>query len=250
MGSCINIGVYIGEGDKDIAAWFNLLQRNKQSRSRWVRGLLAANALDKPLQIGVVDCRAPLIRDGPQKGDKVEPKGGFSHGWQIRGPKREFVIGSVVNISIRGDEAHDLLNEVWANGHKRAPFVKALIRRSLKTGEKDIPPKADALRRIWSEYLISVNGKMTGKKAQQSLPLQEKVASEDWAQEQPPATTEVRSRPEAPAIDPTVTSESEHHNDPQLKDPERAFSFQADPAQQTESPPKPKLGRNPLLSQI
>lgn len=65
---------------KDIAAWFNLLQRSGQSRARWVRALMAANALGKPLKIGIVDTRAPLIRDGPQKGDHVEPKGGFKYG--------------------------------------------------------------------------------------------------------------------------------------------------------------------------
>ena len=69
MSTCTNIGIYIGEGDKDIAAWFNLLQRNGQSRARWVRALMAANALGKPLKIGVGDARAPLIRDGPKKGD-------------------------------------------------------------------------------------------------------------------------------------------------------------------------------------
>ena len=72
MSTCTNIGIYIGEGDKDIAAWFNLLQRSGQSRARWVRALMAANAMGKPLKIGIVDARAPLIRDGPKKGDYVE----------------------------------------------------------------------------------------------------------------------------------------------------------------------------------
>ena len=63
MSTCTNIGIYIGEGDKDIAAWFNLLQRSGQSRARWVRALMAANAMGKPLKIGIVDARAPLIRD-------------------------------------------------------------------------------------------------------------------------------------------------------------------------------------------
>ena len=99
MSTCTNIGIYIGEGDKDIAAWFNLLQRSGQSRARWVRALMAANAMGKPLKIGIVDARAPLIRDGPKKGDYVEPKGGFKYGWQIRGPDGEFVIGlSLIHI--------------------------------------------------------------------------------------------------------------------------------------------------------
>lgn len=99
-----------------------------------------------------------------KKGDYVEPKGGFKYGWQIRGPDGEFVIGSVVNLSIRGDEARDLLDQAWTNGHMLAPFVKSLIRGSLKFGDKEIPPKVDVMRQVWSEFLVSVNGKITGKR--------------------------------------------------------------------------------------
>ena len=42
MGSPTSIGIYISPEDKDIAAWFNLLERNHMSRTVWVRGLLAA----------------------------------------------------------------------------------------------------------------------------------------------------------------------------------------------------------------
>ena len=45
MGSPTSIGIYISPEDKDIAAWFNLLERNHMSRTVWVRGLLAAYAL-------------------------------------------------------------------------------------------------------------------------------------------------------------------------------------------------------------
>lgn len=240
MSTCTNIGIYIGEGDKDIAAWFNLLQRSGQSRARWVRALMAANALGKPLKIGIVDTRAPLIRDGPQKGDHVEPKGGFKYGWQIRGPEGEFVIGSVVNLSIRGDEARDLLDEAWSNGHMLAPFVKSLIRGSLKFGDKEIPPKADVMRQIWSEFLVSVNGKMTGKKEKMSLPVKEKEPEEDWAAEP------------KPAAQPKPKPEPKPAPEPQLRpaDPERTISFQPEPEKKDEPPKKPSLGRNPLLSQI
>ena len=62
MGNSTNIGIYIGEGDKDIAAWFNLLQRHHQSRSKWVCGLLAAYSMGKPLQIGVLTSNYHLYR--------------------------------------------------------------------------------------------------------------------------------------------------------------------------------------------
>lgn len=246
MSTCTNVGIYIGEGDKDIAAWFNLLQRSGQSRARWVRALMAANALGKPLKIGIVDARAPLIRDGPQKGDYVEPKGGFKYGWQIRGPDGEFVIGSVINLSIRGDEARDLLDEAWSNGHMLAPFVKSLIRNSLKFGDKEIPPKQDAMRQVWSEFLVSVNGKMTGKKEKMSLPAKIDNPVEDWAAD---TKQTIQTKPQN-IPQPPVEQKPKPQPVPRPVDPERAISFQSEPKQEAESPKKPSLGRNPLLSQI
>lgn len=242
MSTCTNIGIYIGEGDKDIAAWFNLLQRSGQSRARWVRALMAANAMGKPLKIGIVDARAPLIRDGPKKGDYVEPKGGFKYGWQIRGPDGEFVIGSVVNLSIRGDEARDLLDQAWTNGHMLAPFVKSLIRGSLKFGDKEIPPKVDVMRQVWSEFLVSVNGKITGKKEKMSLSAKDKELVEDWAAEPKPVA---QTKPK-PKLEPKSSIKPE----PQPVDPERTICFQPEPKEKEEPPKKPSLGRNPLLSQI
>ena len=61
-------------------------------------------------------------------------------------PDGEFVIGSVVNLSIRGDEARDLLDQAWTNGHMLASVRKSLIRGSLKFGDKEIPPKVDVMR--------------------------------------------------------------------------------------------------------
>lgn len=220
MGKCKNIGIYIGEDDKDIAAWFNLLQRSGQSRSKWVRGLLAAYALGKPLQIGIIDRRAPLIRDGPMSGDTVSPEGRFHHGWHVRGPNREYVIGSVINVSVESSDIQDVLDEAWENGHRRAPFVKSLIRGSLKVGDKDVPPKPDTLRRVWSEYLVSVNGKMTNRKKAQGLPASEPPA-EDWAR--------------APAVE-AETPEPKAG---------KAFRFEEETG-----PKDPGLGMNPLLSQI
>ena len=174
----------------------------------------------------------------------MEPNGGFKYGWQIRGPDGEFVIGSVVNLSIRGDEARDLLDEAWANGHMLAPFVKSLIRSSLKFGDKEIPPKADVMRQIWSEFLVSVNGKMTGKKEKMSLPANDKEPVEDWAADpKPAAQTKQKPKPEPkPSIEPEPQ--------PQPVDPERTISFQPEPKEKEEPPKKPSLGRNPLLSQI
>lgn len=244
MGNSTNIGIYISADDKDIAAWFNLLQRSHQSRSKWVCGLLAAYSMGKTLQIGIVDRKAPLIRDGAEAGDTVTPTGQFHYGWHIRGPNREFVIGSVVSVTIRNSEVQDVLDEAWANGHKLATFIKALIRSNLKTGEKDVPPKSDALRRLWSEYLVSVNGTMTKAKRTRSLPQEEpEKPLEDWTKGVQPVPPEsaVKENPETPLQ--RETSKQDKSN--------RAFQFREESESEKQKPePKPKLGRNPLLSQI
>lgn len=244
MGNSTNIGIYIGEGDKDIAAWFNMLQRYHLSRSKWVCGLLAAYSMGKPLQIGIVDRKAPLIREGPKTGDTVDPKGNFKYGWHIRGPNHEFVIGSVVSVTIRNSEVQDILDEAWSNGHKLATFIKALIRQNLRTGEKDIPPKADALRRLWAEYLVSVNGTMTKAKRSNSLPVneQKEEPQEDWTKGAQPATPGP-----APQEEPLTPPKREPPT--KLEDLGRVFQFEDEPSKE-EPKPAHKLGKNPLLSQI
>lgn len=269
MGYCTNIGIYIGADDKDIAAWFNLLQRNGMSRSKWVHGLLAAYALGKQIQIGIVDRRAPLIRDGPHPGDTVSSKGSFRYGWHVRGPNREYVIGSVVNLSVQNSEIKSVLDEAWANGHKLAPFIKSLIRSNLKIGEKEVPPKPDTLKRIWSEYLVSINSKMTAKKKAQTLQSPE---SEDPSEANnygtdptkliqkdgnAPPSVAAEERPKSD-ISPQLQSPDnapipEKINSPLRADPDRMFHFQEADEPESQPPERQKnqhLGRNPLLSQI
>lgn len=229
MGKRTNIGVYISPADKDIAAWFNLLEREHLSRSQWVRGLLAAYSLGQPLRIGVVDKRAPLIKDKDAPRDTVEPTGNFSYGWHIRGPHREFVIGSVINVSIRNDEIKATMDEAWENGHKLAPFIKALIRQNLKTGDKDIPPKLDELNRVWSEFLVKNNSVKTKRKKAQEL-------------EQPPEQKPRRSSP--------IQMEEEPEED--WVTPKLEFTFKDPAPHKVEEPARtaPGLGKNPLLDQI
>ena len=57
MGKRLNIGIYIGPNDLDIAAWLNMLQDNGLSRATWVRGLLCAYSLDRPLMIGCISTK-------------------------------------------------------------------------------------------------------------------------------------------------------------------------------------------------
>ena len=146
MGKRINIGIYIGPNDLDIAAWLNMLQENGLSRATWVRGLLCAHSLGKPLSIGRISNKlgtsaAPTHKPAVDTlmfgiGDSQSPKKDkYGDGWQIRGPNKEFIVGSVANISISKNEILYILDEVWANGHAVATFVKSLIRQSLTYDE-------------------------------------------------------------------------------------------------------------------
>lgn len=173
MGKRVNIGIYIGPEDSDIAAWFNLLQENKMNRARWVQGLFAAYAMRKSLPIGTVNPYAPLIRndetgesrgEGPMFGlgssqSEILKRDRYGYGWQIRGPHREFIIGSVINISISKAEILPVIEEAWQNGHRLATFLKALIRKNLAYGEQAVAPRLEILQRVMSEYMVLQNSK-------------------------------------------------------------------------------------------
>jgi len=264
MGNRTSIGIYIGAGDKDIAAWFNLLARNNMSRSKWVRALLAAYSLRQPLRIGVIDKRAPLIRDKDDPRDTISSSDLFKYGWHIRGPNREFVIGSVVNISIRNDEIKETLDEAWANGHMLAPFIKSLIRKNLKIGDQDIPPKLDEFNRIWAEYLVSVNSRETKRKREDRM-----AGTANTSPEEPDINWiagDTEGTSPAPAKVPQRHEEKRGGTKASVPKPDRSFTFldggeeeggeqpsapKAEPVFTPPSPaPAPNLSKNPLLSQI
>lgn len=268
MGSPTSIGIYISPEDKDIAAWFNLLERNHMSRTVWVRGLLAAYALEQPLRIGIIDKKAPLIRDKDNPSDTVTPKGSFQYGWHIRGPHREYVIGSVINLTIRNAELRTVLDEAWANGHKLATFIKSLIRKNLKTGDKDIPPKMDEYNRIWAEFLVSVNKNMTKVRKERELPHPEPVkpAAPDtsWVTEKP-TESELPSQWEprqilgrsGKAVVPSLDRSFAFTDDEKVSAPAETPIHETQKAAPVPPPaPKkspalpPSLGKNPLLDQI
>lgn len=158
MSKRLNIGVYIGPDDLDIAAWFNLLKENKISRAKWVKGLLAAYAINKPLDIGSVSaasisaCEALPVKDN------------HTHGWQVKGINGEYIGGSVVNVSIGKAEIVGILEEAWANNHHLSTFIKALIHKNLKVSDKEVLPEPENYKRIYSEFLIKENKKMLGTK--------------------------------------------------------------------------------------
>ena len=165
MGSRLNIGIYIGPNDLDIAAWLNMLQENGLSRATWIRGLICAHSLGRPLMIGCISTNPPEPTKPEPKpangqllfgvGDsQAARKERYSYGWQVRGPNREFIVGSIANVSISKNSVLPILDEVWANGHAVATFVKSLIRQNLAYASTPIPHSADELRATFTEFNI------------------------------------------------------------------------------------------------
>ncbi|MCI8526900.1 MAG: hypothetical protein HFF17_13510 [Oscillospiraceae bacterium] len=170
MGKRVNIGIFIGAEDKDIAAWFNLLTRNKLSHAKWIRALLASYALEKKLAIGTIDQDAANQLNHPDIGKQGDSSRKLRYGWAVRGPNKEFVVGSTINIGLTKDEIFPVLDEIWANGHKRATFIKALIRENLQYADQDIPPKAEDRQAIWAKYLVFANSKPLDRSDSSSKP--------------------------------------------------------------------------------
>lgn len=251
MGKRINIGIYIGPDDIDIAAWFNLLKRNNLSYTRWAKAVLAAYALNEPVKIGIIDRRAPLIRgkDGQPGGNTVSSAGPYRHGWQVKGPNDEVVIGSVVNICVSKQDLEPVLEEAWANGHKLATFVKSLIRKNLKAADRDVPPKNEEFARVWASYLVYINSKKTGIKRQMDQLNQPTAADSGrdraWVED---ASEEPKPRPKMPSPPQAEPS--------QKVDPDRAFSFMDEEPEEPIPAPEPEpsagtnLGLNPFIDLI
>ena len=151
--------------DLDIAAWLNMLQENGLSRATWIRGLICAHSLGRPLMIGCISTNPPEPTKPEPKpangqllfgvGDsQAARKERYSYGWQVRGPNREFIVGSIANVSISKNSVLPILDEVWANGHAVATFVKSLIRQNLAYASTPVPPSADELRATFTEFNI------------------------------------------------------------------------------------------------
>lgn len=161
------IGIYIGPGDKDLAAWFNLLQFNNLHRSKWVRGLLMAYTLGQPLYIGTVSPNKALVEKsqhrqtdsiltgyGHSESFSAQKRDRYGYGWHIRGANKEIIVGSVINVSIGKPDELTILREVKENGHQIATFVKALIRKNLCYGEQSLPPDGMQLQQLQAEFVI------------------------------------------------------------------------------------------------
>ena len=178
----LTIGIMITKDDLDIAAWFNLMKREGQNVSKWIAGMFAAYEMGEMLDAGAVavvslDPLSPsppkispsriqsstnrpqtLLFGSGQVGTSApakKPASKYSYGWTVKGPNGEYVVGSVINVSIARQEILPVIDRVRKDGHQLAPFVKALIRQSIAISDSDRPPSINALNQIFARFLLS-----------------------------------------------------------------------------------------------
>lgn len=254
MGKRLNIGVYIGPDDTDVAAWFNLLQTNHMSRAKWVRGLLSAYALEQHLPIGTVNIHAPLAAPqsastqdtllfgrGSSQAETIKSDK-YGYGWQIRGPNREFIYGSVINVSISKDEILPIVDEVWRNGHQLATFLKALIRKNLVYGNENIPPKLEDLQKIYSEFIVLQNSKSV----EPRTPIKKRARKPVRPSKEAP----VKSTPESPETEVIPAAAKEPASQSHPAGPAKTFNFQASGDNEVPEVSSVPQRKNPLLDEI
>lgn len=161
------IGVMITEDDRDIAAWFNMMRGH--NASKWVAGMLAAWKLGKTLDAGgctvdasnqsgaMVGAQRPLTTGGllfgSGRASAAAPK--YHYGWTVKGPAGEYIVGSVVNVSIARKEIQPIVQELRNKGVQLAPFVKSLIRSNMKVEAVNRLPDISALNEVFTEYRLS-----------------------------------------------------------------------------------------------
>lgn len=233
-----NIGLMIGRGDEDIAAWFNLLKEGGQSRSRWISALLVAYKNEEDIDIGSVYI-PPVKQNEPPTSpniDHIHTKSApnllfgvgnsqhqptppnqqitpvkFQYGWHIKGLRGEYIVGSVINVRISKKKAIMVINQVKESGERVATFVKILIRKHLRfEGENRLPDENKALEIL----------------------LLHSIALE----------THVDSFNNAPPVEETQTSVS--------STPAPTITLSAEKTEIVAEPKEPKASPNPLLSYI
>ena len=160
----LTIGIMITKDDLDIAAWFNMMKREGQNASKCIAGMFAAYDMGEMLDAGEVACspiaptsatpstiapnRATSSNNRPQtllfgsgkataSAQSKPTASKYSYGWTVKGPNGEYIVGSVINVSIARQEILPVIAKVRSNGHQLAPFVKALIRQSIAVSSMD-----------------------------------------------------------------------------------------------------------------
>lgn len=157
------IGVMITEDDRDLAAWFNMMRGH--NASKWIAGMLAAWKLNQTLDAGV--CALPAstpvpIRSAGSGGllfgsgqASVPASKKRNYGWTVKGPSGEYIVGSVINVSIARKEIQPIIQQLRQEGRQLAPFIKALIRSSMTVGEITRLPDIAGLNAVFAQYRLA-----------------------------------------------------------------------------------------------
>lgn len=154
------VGIMITPSDKDIAAWFNMMRGHNPSK--WIAGMLAAWEMGETLSAGVVCIpkatptpptpmgKVPLFGTGTAQVQNTAPK----YGWTVKGRNGEYVVGSVINVSIARQELAPIITKLKASRTQLAPFIKALIRAGITVGDENQMPEDSALNNVFCKYRL------------------------------------------------------------------------------------------------
>ncbi len=153
----VSISIHLGEGDKDVAEWFNMIQEAGQSRSLWGSALLLAYDRGEKLDVGCVttpkdyrpqkrqpETPAPyqplLYGNGP-----IDTGRHRNDGWEIKGEHTEFIPGSVVVIRLTNKRVIKAYHKLRDEGWYISSVIKYTLKESLRRGdEQELPSQKTA----------------------------------------------------------------------------------------------------------
>lgn len=168
----LNIGLYIGKNDIDIAYWFNMLRKCGYTPVKWIIGIIAAYYMNKNIDIGTIKVvNTPIEKKSLSNSvefnnintqnnhDVILPQSynnynfRYLYGWHIKDTNGLYTIGSVIPISIYKKEIILIISKLCEN-NKIATFLKALIRKYLKKALYAQYPDINSLEYIMSEFIL------------------------------------------------------------------------------------------------
>lgn len=162
------VGVMITEDDRDLAAWFNMMKGH--NASKWIAGMLAAWKMGQTLDAG--GCSIPPRRDNapaisrPTSGllfgsGQASVSAKRSYGWTVKGANGEYIVGSIINVSVARKEIQPILDELKQDGHQLAPFIKALIRSNMQVEAANRVPDISSLNAVFMQYRLAAAKKQS-----------------------------------------------------------------------------------------
>lgn len=115
-----------------------MLVAGNQSPRRWIQAILIAN--DRGLELDAGTVSLPIAAPA----DSFTFFGDAGYSWVKRGANREFIPGSILNVSITRPSVAAIIQTLKNRGQRISPFVKAVIRQHIQTGPNQLPDPNDA----------------------------------------------------------------------------------------------------------